>query len=106
MQNQHTIHSLRKAGNKLRIRHYRNVVPSDLTPPKLALVTKEAKKARMFRDIRPRGGRTEIDLTNQSGVNITVHADCSKKDPFNRKLGLRICINRLVASGVIGEIAA
>lgn len=94
-----TIHELRKQGNKLRITHYRWVKRwmnlDGETAPKFERVTKEQKKAKIFRDILPLGGETVIDLTDKVGRSWCAKASCSDKDPFNRRVGIQIALGRI-----------
>ncbi len=120
-----SIHSLRKAGFKVKIDHYRHVLFADDThynatylptilqsDPLQAIVflhtlviTRKAKKERRFAYIHPKGGSTRLHLVSPDGkTEGFATADCSARDRFNRRLGLRICLSRLVSKGVIPAV--
>lgn len=105
-----TIHQLRKAGYKVKISHYRYsnrysdpvvFTAEQRFPIFLNLITRQAKKDREFAYISGKGGETVLSLKTPVGNEIVSHAKCSLKDSFNRKLGIRICIGRLVAKNLI-----
>ena len=106
-----SIHALRKAGFKIKIDHYRRVLfagePVVANPNRTDLhavkVTRMAKKQRQFSYIDPKGGTTRLYIGNADGTQTygVAVADCNARDRFNRRLGVRICIGRLVAKGVI-----
>lgn len=102
MLNVPTIHELRKLGNKVRITHFRNVIVKDtIAYTDFVRVTKEDKKARKYSHIYSHGGETNIELTTPANQTFTSKAHCSDADPFNRRLGIRICLGRLQKQGVI-----
>ncbi len=84
-----TIHELRKAGNKVRVTHYRYPVG----------VNNELLPSFHLKDygtlIAPKGGKTVIEVTTPEGLNFQSEATCSLKDAFNRKLGIIKCLGRL-----------
>jgi len=111
-----TIHELRKQGYKVRINHYRYVasrnpsIPSTKliathvapTVPTLERLTKEDKRNRKYGYVDAKGGLTEVEITAPNGGTTEVRAaQCNRKDAFNRRLGIRICLGRLRKDGVI-----
>lgn len=111
-----TIHQLRRAGYKVKLDHTRRVLfPSEIDN-KLAkghpapttlhnwIVTRRAKKACEFGYIDPKGGKTALYVGTPAGVTDCAVANCNNKDRFDRRLGTRICIGRLVAKGVIPAV--
>ena len=100
MKNIPTIHDLRKQGYKVRVSHFRNVIKGG--QPLFTRVTKIDKKVGIFEDILPHGGETHFQLTTPGdAVDYVATARCSDKDTFNRELGNRICILRLISMGAI-----
>lgn len=84
-----TVAQLRQEGWKVRVTHYRYSKFDN----KLYRQDQFEKYARSI-SMAERGGRTEISLTSPSGVSATGVAECSKKDNYNKKLGVRIALNR------------
>jgi hypothetical protein len=82
-----TVQSLRKAGNKVRVIHYRAVSKRKLLPAKEVDPT----------ILKPKGGKTVVDITTPDGKELTGEAVCSNKDSFNRKMGLAIAVGRALA---------
>jgi hypothetical protein len=74
-----TVHELRKRGYKVKVNHTRR------------LEIKSWQK-----DVfSPRGGVTEVIISDNSGSILgAAAAQCSKKDNFNRKRGVRIALGR------------
>lgn len=69
----HTVESLRKLGWKVRVRHFR----------------REAKS-----EINPRGGKTIVEITLPDGRTLCGFARCSRKENFNKRLGVEIALGR------------
>lgn len=80
-------------GYKVRIHHWR-----------IHRTTGEYEPARNFRNpshrvphwLWPKGGKTVVQITTGSGRIIEAEALCSRKDGFNRKLGVQIALNRAI----------
>ena len=89
-----TIHELRKSGWKVRVHHfryyYRTLIPSN---DRIFTVGQPL----------PKGGLTKIELTSPLGTQYLGQAECSKKDSFNRKLGVKIALGRALST--ISEMA-
>ena len=94
-----TIHQLRKSGYKVRINHKRYYAKYGLFSKKEA---EEMVLNQYWGDcknkINPKGGYTAIEITTPTGENFKSEAACSKKDSFNRKIALRICLGRISKS--------
>lgn len=75
--NNPTVHEMRKAGYKVRVIHQREKNPDQTLASK--------------------GGKTTVEITTPEGVELRGIAQCSKKEGFNRKKGLRIAIGRATA---------
>ncbi len=84
------VQSLRKNGWKVFVDHHRYVenkmVPMGTIPPGSRQV------------FSPRGGCTDVVLTSPDGETFMGNAHCSRKDNFDRKLGLGIAIGRALSS--------
>ena len=97
---QNTVHNLRKAGYKVRVIHYRYYKADSVVGSAILLSKKELKEIAPCDNrfiLLPRGGKTAVEITTPSGANTFGESICSRKDGFNRKLGLKIAINRALA---------
>ena len=83
------VESLRRSGYKVRVHHHR----------KLTRVAKLDGKALVA---AARGGRTVIEITTPDGETLIGTARCSRKENFNKKLGVRIALGRAL-KGVVNE---
>lgn len=68
-----TVKELRKNGYKVRVHHHRKVVTST---------------------VAARGGKTVVEVTTPDGVTFIGIARCSRKENFNKKMGVRIALGR------------
>lgn len=81
-----TVHQLRKNGFNVRVHHNREL---------LSIQTENGKDY----DYNPRGGSTMVRVYDpQNGIEAFGHAYCSRKDNYNRKLGVRIALGRALKS--------
>ena len=71
-----TIHDLRKAGYKVRVLHFRNDHDSILG------------------EFHPKGGRTVVQITTPDGQNLEGRANCSKKERYNKRVGVQVALGR------------
>lgn len=84
-----TIQSLKNDGFKVFVTHKR-----------VSSTTGEMQSYQSFRShgmanlIAPKGGLTCVEL-QKDGKTFQASAKCSKKDAYNRKIGVRICLGRL-----------
>lgn len=93
-----TIHNLRKDFNwKCRVNHFRLHIANGIEYP-----IKTFRETKNQHAINSKGGRTLIEITDTKGNNYSFESKCSKKDSFNRKLGISICLGRL--SKQLGQI--
>ncbi len=77
-----TVQNLRKMGYKVKVWHHR-VYMCDNSGKNLT------------GDYAPRGGMTEIQVYDMSDQNVyTGTAYCSRKDQYDRKLGVKIALGR------------
>lgn len=67
------VERLRKDGYKVRVKHYRRV-NSD--------------------GVISRGGKTLVEVTTPEGLNLVGMSRCSRKENFNKRLGVRIALGR------------
>ena len=86
-----TIHNLRLKGCKVRVGHWR-FVNGILYPPRLVGSVKRQKR---FKEIKSKGGKTEIELTFPGIETFSSYAKCRVDDNFNRKIGINICLGRI-----------
>lgn len=94
-----TVHSLRQSGHKVRVIHQRYYSPNNLNV-KVLLSKREVHQLSNEHNqfvMLPHGGATLVEITTPSGQNVNGISSCSIKDGFNRKLGLKIAINRALA---------
>lgn len=71
-----TVQSLRQSGYKVRVLHHRR------------------NDDRVLGAVHPKGGETVIQITTPDGVDLEGRAKCSKKDLYNKKLGVKVAIGR------------
>jgi hypothetical protein len=104
------ISSLKAAGFKITIKHYRFMVDHEMKEliPFLPNKTAERVLARYKMDLReiremsnqeyiyPYGGETYMAIERDGAAPISVKSVCSIEDTFNRKLGLKRCIYQIV----------
>lgn len=101
-----TIHALRKAGYKVKIDHWRRVsLPIGEAHHSYVTrrVTRKEKRARVYPlgAIHPHGGHTDLWVQPPGGEPSHARASCRADERFNRRLGLTICLGRLVKAGAI-----
>lgn len=92
-----TVHSLRKSGHKVRVNHRRRYF--DPMNRRWCLLTEYERTLAPLPDfVKPdcKGGETEVSVTSRSGVDYHGVAKCSKKDAFNRKVGVSQAIADLL----------
>jgi len=70
------VDALRKGGFKVRVRHFRRLNPMG---------------------INPLGGKTVVTVTTPDGRDLEGVAICSRKENFNKRLGVRIALGRALA---------
>ena len=88
-----TIQSIRQAGNKIRVSHFRKISGyKELVP------ISEIRKNGWQNNIKSNGGKTTLALTTRDGKDFSATAKCSKSDNFNRKIAVAIAIGRLIKS--------
>jgi len=94
-----TLNDFRAAGSKIRVNFYRQY---EIAPKQYAEFSH--KQLRMLderkeydpKKLHPRGGRTKIEVTVPEGITLVGESICSMKDNFNRKLGRKIAVARLL----------
>jgi predicted DNA-binding protein with PD1-like motif len=105
------VYRLRKNHNiKVGVRHYRwtlmKLEQEEGIPLQLRNVTKDNKKN--FTYIHGHGGATEVHLTFPDGKNYEERARCVMTDPFCKKIGVVICVGRILKmrkeQGIIDNI--
>ena len=77
------------------MRNYMDTVYNQLVTATRRQVDALSNKHLLY--ILPRVGSTKVELKTPEGKELIGSSYCSRKDPFNRKLGLRIAINRALA---------
>jgi hypothetical protein len=70
---------LRKAGFKVRVLHFR------------------VADHRILGGVYPLGGKTEVYVTTPNGEDFQGAAICSKKERFNKKMGVSIALGRALS---------
>jgi hypothetical protein len=71
------VEELRKSGYKVWVKHFRR---GSLGGP------------------NPRGGKTVVEVTTPDGVTLVGVSRCSRKENFNKRLGVRIALGRAFTS--------
>jgi hypothetical protein len=72
-----TIEELRKSGYKIRVHHHRKV-SADV--------------------ISARGGKTVVEVTTPDGTTLVGMSRCSRKENFDKRMGVRIALGRAMSS--------
>lgn len=72
-----TVESLRKRGCKIRVHHHRRKAGCGA--------------------INPLGGKTVVEITTPDGTTLVGVSRCSRKENFNKRLGVRIALGRAMA---------
>ncbi len=88
-----SVQDLRDNGFSVRVTHHRRYRSYDKLP-KVELVYHANHEA----DVRfalPHGGMTVVEVTAPDGVTYSSVAKCSDKDPFNKRLGVKIALGRI-----------
>ena len=93
-----TVKELRQSNNKVRVIHYRYLeINDDENKPRLDLLPRfELKEKHMLKDVSPRGGKTVIQVSYTNGKEYSAEAVCSLKDNFCYKVGVSICLGRVL----------
>lgn len=94
-----TIHSLRKQGYKVRACIKRFSKTDYLTVSQKRLQKNPNDFLFLQKDLvgalrAPKGGYYGVEITTPEGKELRGEAYCSPRDPFNRKLGMTISLNR------------
>ncbi len=87
-----TVKELRKSGYKVKVIHSRCITPYLENVP-----VRDIRTACLTHLICPKGGRTLVELRSPQGIEVKGEATCSKKDGFNRKLGLAKALGRAMS---------
>ena len=98
-----TVHSLRKSGHKVHVNHRRRYF--DPVNRCWCLLTEYDRSMSPLPDfVKPdsKGGETEVFITSRAGANYIGVAYCSKKDVFNRKVGVAHAISSILKN-VLGS---
>jgi hypothetical protein len=72
-----TIEELRKAGYKIRVHHHRKVCAVG---------------------VNARGGKTVVEVTTPDGTTLVGMSRCSRKENFDKSMGVRIALGRAMKS--------
>lgn len=72
----YTVESLRKMGWRVRVMHHRKYTPSG---------------------INARGGKTVVEVTLPDGRDLVGISRCSRSENFDKRLGVRIALNRILS---------
>lgn len=88
----HTVAALRQSGNKVRVTQLRHKVGDETG--QLYPLKNEYNNGLLGNERTQRGGLIKVEITLKDGKDYTGEALCSKNDQFNRKIGLKIALNR------------
>ena len=72
-----TIEDLRRAGYKIRVHHHRKLNTEG---------------------INARGGKTVVEVTTPDGTTLVGMSRCSRRENFNKRMGVRIALGRAMKS--------
>ena len=86
--NKITVAGLRRAGVKVRVTHRRYSFDGHLYP------IRYFRENKLQELINSKGGYTTVEITTNDGKDFRVEAICNKKDGFNRKYALALCMER------------
>lgn len=89
-----TIQQLRENGYKVRVGHYRFFGAASKKSQPVLHSRKNPLPETEGVNVNPLGGRTEVEITTPDGDNLKGVAECSVKDHYNRKLGIKIAVAR------------
>lgn len=76
-ENRMNVEELRKSGYKIRVHHHRKVNEGG---------------------INSRGGKTVVEVTTPDGRTLVGVSRCSRKENFNKRLGVRIALGRALTT--------
>lgn len=97
-----TIEDLRRSGHKVRVYHARvYTLRSELTDDVYHVVQSKREFNAIPDDeyhIQSHGGYTRIDITTMSGSEYTAKFNVPSNKQFNRKLGIRVCLGKILKS--------
>jgi hypothetical protein len=85
-----TIKSIRQAGNKIRVSHFRAV-----SGHKELFPICEIRKNGWQNRILATSGKTILSLTTKAGQDFSAEAVCHSKENFNRRVAVSVAIGRL-----------
>jgi hypothetical protein len=89
-----SIEELRAAGHKVRVYHARKFHCGGYDSP-YVLSRREMERID-YVDIDCKGGYTRIDVTTLSGKDYSAKFNVPVDRNFNRKLGIRVCIGKIL----------
>jgi hypothetical protein len=91
-----TVQGVRNMGHKVNVfhlrRYERDVMGGKVVELLPACCVPEGKMP------LSKGGLTAVKITFEDGSDVTGFAECSNSEAYNRKRGVRIALNRAVAS--------
>lgn len=91
------VHTLRKSGVKVNITHYRVVDTGVKNSRKKVLPMHVIREKGWQPFIQAKGGKTEVTLSYDN-FSVTASAECSRKDAYIRKYGLKVGMERALAT--------
>lgn len=96
---------LRQAGNRVYVTHYREYF--ELVNGRPVIVPHATHELADKKDVKyalPKGGMTEVKVTTRSGKEFVAVADCSVKENYCRKTGVRVALERLLINMALKEL--
>ena len=103
-----TVHDLRKAGYKVTVTHFRYVRDPGVTVEvdgEKTFVEREGlwtndmiyEEFGNLKNVLPCGGMTSVTVESSDGKEYFMNdANCSKKDNYSKKLGVKIALGRIL----------
>jgi hypothetical protein len=83
------VHMLRQLGNKVRVIHYR-ISRKKSMRRRLLIPSYNATNDEFY----PKGGLTVVSIMTPQGIEAEGHAHCDNVDPYNRKVGVKLAVER------------
>lgn len=93
-----TVQELRKSGYKVLVNHLR--YPARVTKNTSKRQSQKIKLENVYAltenglGISPFGGKTTLDIVSPDGATYHSDAECSVKDVYNKRLGIKIALGR------------
>lgn len=99
-----TIEELRRAGYRVTVNHYRypKIANPSMSHNQVKKLESQMDNAHFLQQsgagLSPFGGETLIEVVTPSGmISVAAISRCNIKDNFNKKMGIKIALNRILS---------